>query len=452
MFFLQKNVHIFKNMKKQFFFYLFLISSTIAFSQEGFKINSSKREFKLSFKLINNLIIIPVNLNGVELNFLLDTGVEKTILFSADEKSTIEFKDVEKIKIKGLGTGESVDAYHAKNNFIKIGKYEDHESEIYIILDENINFSSQLGIPVHGIIGSNFFRNDLIEIDYATKKIIILDAQKKSTLKKLKKFAIDTISIELEKPYIQTLVNINGNDIATKMLIDTGGSDALWLFENGSKIKAPEQGFSDFLGKGFSGDVFGKRSRIESLKITNCIIDQPTASFPDLVALKNVIMVENRNGSIGAEVLRRFSVIFDYKNGKIYFKKNSNFDEPFNYNMSGLEFSHDGLQMVQEKTELKTTMVSKEDNVIDYRRASVKYDFVLKPIYIISSVRPNSPGEQAGLKKDDKLIKVNGMEAYHYKLDGLNQLMRSEDGKWITIEVERKGEIFKVKFQLKKLL
>jgi C-terminal processing protease CtpA/Prc len=108
--------------------------------------------------------------------------------------------------------------------------------------------------------------------------------------------------------------------------------------------------------------------------------------------------------------------------------------------------------MVEQKTDLKTTLVGKEINVVDDRRASVKYEFVLKPVFIISSVRLDSPGAEAGFKKDDKLIKVNGIEAYQYKLDDLNQLMRSEDGKWITIEVERKGEIFKAKFQLKKMI
>ena len=35
-----------------------------------------------NFKLINNLIIIPVEVNGVTLSFLLDTGVSKPIIFN----------------------------------------------------------------------------------------------------------------------------------------------------------------------------------------------------------------------------------------------------------------------------------------------------------------------------------------------------------------------------------
>jgi hypothetical protein len=40
---------------------------------------------KIPFQLINNLVFIPINVNGVELTFL-DSGVKETILFSLEEK------------------------------------------------------------------------------------------------------------------------------------------------------------------------------------------------------------------------------------------------------------------------------------------------------------------------------------------------------------------------------
>jgi hypothetical protein len=41
---------------------------------------------------INNLVFIPINVNGVELTFLLDSGVKETILFSLEEKNEISLK------------------------------------------------------------------------------------------------------------------------------------------------------------------------------------------------------------------------------------------------------------------------------------------------------------------------------------------------------------------------
>jgi hypothetical protein len=48
-----------------------------------------------------------------------------------------------------------------------------------------------------------------------------------------------------------------------KLLIDVGNSDAIWLFKMFLiKNKVPTNNFDDYLGKGFSGDVIGKRERI----------------------------------------------------------------------------------------------------------------------------------------------------------------------------------------------
>lgn len=456
MFFLTKTITNFKDNKcimKQKYLILFLILiSFLSFSQDGFQMNFDKKQLKIPFKLVNNLIIVPIEINGVTLEFLLDTGVEQTILFSLENETSIEFKDVEKIKIKGLGSGEAIDAYHTRKNLVKVGKYEDKSHEIYIILDQDINFSAQLGIPVYGIIGSNFFKNDIIEVDYASKNIFVYQRNSKKIKQKLFKYEKIPISIELEKPYLISEIILNNYKMQAKLLIDSGGSDAIWLFQNTEKIKVPEANFQDYLGKGFSGDIFGKRSRIESIQFGKYVINNPTASFPENNAYENVLLVEGRNGSVGSEILKRFNVIFDYQNSVIYLKKNSNFDEPFNYNMSGLEIEHYGMQMVEEKVELKTNLVSNGTNAYDDRASNIKYKFALKPMYVITNVRELSPGETAGFKKNDKLIKINGIEAYKYRLDEITALLQSEEGRWITIEVERGGQTIKSKFQLKKIL
>jgi len=53
----------------------------MGFSQGHFVIQNKKQTDKIRFKLINNLIILPVEINGVALSFLLDTGVNKSIIF-----------------------------------------------------------------------------------------------------------------------------------------------------------------------------------------------------------------------------------------------------------------------------------------------------------------------------------------------------------------------------------
>lgn len=440
-------------MKKFYLSALFLVCFLAGFSQEGFHFTSNKKKISVPFQLSNNLAVIPVEINGVNLNFLLDTGVEKTVLFSLEDTDSLQFNNVEKIKIKGLGDGKSIDALHSKKNKIAIGDLVDENHEIYIILDQDVNFSSQLGIPVHGILGYHFFKDKFIEMNYSKKKIIIYENKEFFSSKKLKNYDEIPISLELEKPYIKATVNLNSKEIQAKLLVDTGGSDALWLFED-QNIKVPENYFDDFLGRGFSGDIYGKRSRIEKIKIGEATIDLPTVSFPSNPSLKSVSMVEGRNGSLGSEILKRFTVLFDYYNQRMYLKKNLGFYEPFNYSMSGIEFQHSGLQWVEEKVELKTELVKSEsaNTVFDARPANVKYEFKLKPLYEVAAVRKNSPGDLAGIRKGDIIQKVNGRSAFNYKLQEINDLMISEEGRWIVLDIERGGQVLKFKFQLKKIL
>lgn len=438
-------------MLKKYLLIFILLLPIVSNSQNGFEFDTSKSKIKIPFQLINNLIIINIELNGVKLNFLLDTGVENTVLFSLEETDTVAFEKVEKVKIRGLGVGNSIDALLSKDNFIRIKDFVDKKHAVYIVLDQDVNFSSLLGIPVHGIIGYEFFKKYLVEVNYQNKKIVVYKTGFELSKKELNKYSQIPITLELEKPYILTKVSLNNSELETKLLIDTGSSDALWLFENKKSIVCPKLNFEDFLGRGLSGDIYGKRSRIEKIQLGEHEIKSPTSAFPEVSSLENLNFVKNRNGSIGSEILKRFKIIFDYKNQLIYLKKNNLFNELFNYNMSGIEVQHTGKQLLKEEIELKTTTKNAEISFIDNTRR-FKYEFVLKPLFEITNVRKDSPAEKSGLKKGDVLSKINGRYGFNFSLQDINELFTSEEGKWIIIEVERASKILSFRFQLKKML
>jgi len=77
-----------------------------------------------------------------------------------------------------------------------------------------------------------------------------------------------------------------------------------------------------------------------------------------------------------------------------------------------------------------------------------KYNFVLKPIYIIANVRKNSPAEISGLQKNDVIISINKIPGHQFTLEKINYLLKSEEEKWVTFEVERDSQILNFKFQL----
>jgi len=433
---------------------IFLFCSN-SWSQNGFQFETNKKKISIPFKFINNLIIIPIQVNGVSLNFMVDTGVEETILFSVDESDGVSFSKIEKVRIRGFGSNDAFDAYKSDNNKLEIKNYTDTSHCIYLVLDQNINISSQVGVPVNGIIGNKLFKNKCVKIDYISKRIIIYNNEKqiKSAIKNHSSFPIELIH---GKPYlnVNAFFNAEKQPLNAKLLIDTGNTDAFWFFKQKDEgIEMPKKHIDDFLGRGFSGDVFGKIGRIPSISIGNYNFKNPIAAFPDTIATSDIDKIEGRLGSVGSEVMRRFSAIYDYNNNVIYLKKNSNYTEPFSFNMSGVEVQHQGLQWITESYESNPVV---SNNLFDAYGNKVvnnlKYKFELKPVYVIANVRKDSPAAIAGLQKEDIIVKINNQNGYNFTLEKINELLKSEEGKSIEFEIDRKGKIMKFKFQLKNIL
>lgn len=443
-------------MKKICLFFLLLISITPVFAQDGFVFDKGIDKVTVPMVLINNLVFIPIKVNGIELNFLLDTGVEETILFSLEDNPDVKFYNSEKITLRGLGSEVAIEGLKTTNNILELEGMKSHHQLVYVILDESFNLSSQIGIPVNGIIGYQFFKDNLIRIDYTGKKVIIYKNDEANRKKFEKKFKVTPIALERLKPYLIGNVVMNESDVNVKLLIDIGNSDSIWLFQNISgQIKVPPKNFDDFLGKGFSGDVEGKRARVPEFSFDRYDFKFPIVAFPDSSSIKSVRMVKNRVGSVGGEIMKRFSVIFDYKNEKLYLKKNSYFKDPFTYNKSGVEIKHNGLQWVQETVTLETVPLSGVvtfDNNGKNITNDFKYKFQLKPVYEIANIRKKSPAAESGLQVGDVIITVNKAPAYRYSLQKINEIFKSEDDKWIYLEVERNNQILKFAFQLHDIL
>lgn len=430
-------------------FFGLLISFTL-FAQGDFLIENRNKKVIIPFKLINNLVFIPIKVNGIELNFLLDSGVEETILFSMEERQEVSFKNIEKIKLRGLGSEEEIEGLKSTNNVLETHGLKSSNHLVYIILDQSFNLSSHIGIPVNGIIGYKFFKNNIVEINYQQKRIVV-HANNEETRKKLdRKFKTVPITIERSKPYIYANAVVDTVTIPAKLLIDIGNSDAFWIFEN-SKIKLPKKNFPDFLGKGFSGDIEGHRAKIDNFIIDEFNFKKPIVSFPDSSSIKNVKMVPGRIGSIGGEVLKRFTVVLDYAGKKLYLKKNNKFSEPFTYNKSGITIQHNGLQWVQETVHLEMVKVAttlEEVQADNKKDGEFKYKFSLKPVYEIVNIRKNSAAEKCGLQKGDIIVSINRNVPYKYSLQQINTLLKSEEDIWINLEVERNSVILKFRFKL----
>lgn len=435
--------------KKIILVFLLFAYSVVTFGQSRFNLPRADSD-KIRFQLIDNLIIVPVEVNGVTLSFLFDTGVSKPILFNIANIDTLQINNVETVYLRGLGGGEPVEALKSQNNLFKIGNAINFDQDIYVVFDSSINFTPRLGIPVHGIIGFDLFRDFTVEINYSSK-YLRLHKPETFVYRKCRKCEQFNLSFYNNKPYINGTVKIGVENLPVKLLIDTGSSDALWLFEEDSLGMKPLNNnyFDDFLGKGLSGSVYGKRTKVKSFSLKSFVLKNVNVAFPDSTSISYARKHEERNGSISGEILKRFNIIMDYKNARITLKKNSKFRSPFRYNKSGIVLEQNGIRVVKEKyfeKPFNNYGKSNEGNTIINFTESFRLN--LKPAFSIVELRKDSPAERAGLLIGDVILSINGKDTYNMKLQDLVEIFSDDDDKLIRLGIERGNKQMRINFRL----
>ncbi|WP_297516811.1 aspartyl protease family protein [Flavobacterium sp.] len=437
-----------------FLFLVLLVLDVCA--QEGFQLPEHRKKIVIPFTFFQNLIIIPVVLNGTPMNFMLDTGVEHTLLFSLEDTDNVRLNQMEAVKVRGLGNLDAIDAYSSENNRLEIGPMTDLTHKLYLILDERVNISTSVGMPINGIIGYHFFKSYSVRIDYIKQKIT-LSKEVSKLMKRREPFAEIPLTFIQNKPYLQAMTALGSKVTPAFYLLDTGNTDVAWLFPNSQPafIFQPYPFVDDYLGRGLSGDIYGKRGRIDSIALGPFSVKRPLVAFPKGEFIQHLLQINGRNGSLGNELLKRFHLVWDYSNQKIYVRPNAKINEPFLYNMSGLEIVHSGLEWVTETKDLTTQSIYAKNvfsNSGQRINDQIKVLFVLRPTYVVELVRVNSPSDQAGLRKGDQLYKINDYPCTSLTLDQINGFLKMRDGKTVEIEYIRNGKILRTTLILKDLL
>lgn len=441
-------------MIKELIFLLVLCFSPSLVGQSGFHLQTNKKRDRIPFRLVNNLPIIEVEVNGTALSFILDTGVKSTILFSLEEADSLQLRNTSPVKLQGLGSDGALPALKSLNNRISVGDALDKNHSLYIIFDSELNFSPRMGIPIHGILGNEFFQNFIVKINYSSEVITIYDP-KKYSLKSCRKCVDMDLNFDRNKPYISLQAASEYKQEEVTLLVDSGSSDVLWLFDERDFIQEdPRNYFDDFLGLGLSGNINGKRTRIPKLLVGHYELTAVNTSFPEANAILKARHYEDRDGSLGGGFLKRFTVTFDYGNKLVRFKKNSKFKDPFHYNMSGITLEHEGLELRKEERQAVVNSDRANQNeslTMNSISVTTEVQYTLVPKYVVVHVREGSPAALAGIEENDEVISINGKPCYTYKLFELIDLFSSDEGRKITMEVKRNGVTDRVKFYLKSL-
>ena len=324
---------------------------------------------------------------------------------------------------------------------------------IYLIPGKEFELSSHMGININGIIGGDLFRDFVVDINYSLKRIKF-NKPESYVYKKCKKCQAYNLEFYRNKPYINLTVQSNDNEqIKAKLLIDSGGGDALWLFDKSDdKISIPEKHFDDYLGKGLSGNIYGKRGKISKIIIGEYAFYNANVAYPDFSSVEKAYNFTERNGSLASEILKRFKIIIDYPNKKITFVKKSKFyNDPFLYNMSGIVLAYRGSMLVRERDNSMVLGIPSQSSATTIELV-YRYVYAFKQSFQIVEIRKDSPAYKAGLLKNDIILQLNGKPAYDYKLEEIIHIFSTKPGKRIKLLIDRGGKILTYSFKLENVL
>ena len=399
---------------------ILLTTGALAEKPESTLFYMSSSCYKTTFTLASHLMVLPVSINGSDsLNLIFDTGVGRTLITELSNPYIVMLSQARQIKVRGLGNHESIDGLLSNGNNISLGKISGKSQEVVVVPNNQIDLSSKVGHRINGVIGRSIFEQFVVEISYSNQTIKFYNPQKFT--RKIRKDE-EIIPIELidGRPYISAMVTINGNDIPVKLLFDTGMSFGLWLDPaSNSAIKSNGNIRREILGEGLNGELSGSISRVEKFRIGKFEFNNVVAAFPDSSSISELTTNNNRNGSVGAEIFRRFTVVIDYHNKRLILRKNSSYKHPFTYDMSGVEVG------------------------------SIIAGF---PFYKIASVGKDTPAEECGLQVNDELFSINGITTATMTVNEITEIFKSKEGRTLRILVLRNGQMIKVKMKLRRLV
>lgn len=386
------------------------------FDSDTVYFTSNRKKIVIPFKLVHNLIVIPARINNsTTLNFILDSGVRHTLITRLDYSDSLELPSANKITLQGLGEGHTIEAFYSKGNNLFMDGIKGDNQPVYVLLEDVFNLSLRMGMPVHGIIGYTIFKNFIVKVNYNTKTLTLYRPD--IHVRKKKRAEEYPLTIEDTKPYLHgTIRQQNGDTLQVKLIVDTGASHSLLLYlPTDERLTLPPKVMEAYLGRGLSGDIHGKIGRIDAFSLGKYELDNPTVSYPDEEAVRYAINIANRNGNLGSDILKRFTVIFDYPHNRLLLQPNGKYKDPFTYNMAGFDLS----------TPLPGTN-----------------------FYMVVNVVEGSPANLVGLQAGDQLLHVNGRDCKEMKLQEVLELLEGKPGKKLKLRLKRNDEVYNVNFVL----
>jgi len=357
----------------------------------------------IPFELVVRHIMLKVRINNSRpLSFVFDTG-DKVCVVDTEVAKELGLKTEGQLRVGGAGA-DTLPASFVKDATWTLPGLEGFTQPVGLTFPLG-RMAARFGHDFDGIIGSDFIKQFVIEVDYQNRVLKLYD---KATFSY--SGAGESIPIQLNQlgyPIIEGEVTpLNGEPIKGKFVLDLGSGGSLVLMSpvvaehnllaNGARtIKAIGVG-------GAGGQSTGQIGRVKSLQLGKFAIANPFTLFSQdkAGAMASRALV----GNIGQMIASKFRILLDYGRNRIIFEPNATFADAMDRAISGIVLTTEGKD-----------------------RATVR----------VSDVLENSPASEAGLQRDDIVVSVDGNLASELSVTRISEMFERNQTYRLTI---RRGE------------
>ncbi|MGP8099884.1 MAG: aspartyl protease family protein [Candidatus Cybelea sp.] len=370
-----------------------------------FSIQNGKTSTVIPVALHENHVYIDVMLNGKgPYHFIFDTGGANIV----DPAVAKEIGAFGSGSLQGSGVGSQTEGF----SFGKVAKLQVGDAvltdQLFAIAPTRMGFGVSAGRPVDGLIGWEVLARYVTTFDYAGQTVTL-------SLPGSATAPADAHVVPFILYGTQPQIACTIDGIPAECAIDTGARDTITFMAPFAaahpQIVPTALSAPGINGFGVGGPSIGRLGRVASIGIDHFTLTNLVADYSSQA--QGAFAAPFVGASIGGNLLRRFTVTFDYMAGTMALVPNEALNEPDVYERSGLFL---------------------------IRRAGVT---------VVADSRPGTPAASAGIAKGDAIASVDGSPTSGMSLSQIREIFSQAAGTVVTLQVTSKtGEQRTVKVTL----
>lgn len=352
---------------------------------------------ELELELVGGRIYVPAEVDEHATSVILDTGASSSVM------------DLARVAEWGLPTHGEVKVAGVGSQDVK-GKLLGAAEVTFGGLSERVGFAIPLdvlageeGRRLEVVLGHPFFAAHVVEVDYATRRLRVFDAEADLSAGRT------AVPIRLVdgQPHVRAVLVLASGERELETLVDSGASRSS-LTARFTRAHALDVPMTErmVLGGGVSGAVEGRLLRPEAVKLGTFTCARPILSWVETAGGATGANAD-QDAVIGADLLARFRVTFDYPHARILLEPGADLARPFEADKTGLRLRAVG-------PDLRTC--------------------------VVAGVLAGSSAEAAGLRVDDVIESVDGASAARFTLQELREHFRSAAATGWQLGVRRGAE------------